>query len=99
MSMQQIVFEVAHGGAIIRNDEGNVMAVPTTEDKRLALQAATWYLSHREQRDYSTRLEHTGAEGGPVEVREVTLADLQAKLHNVGPTDPDDEIEGDEDDG
>lgn len=40
------------------------------EEKRLALQAAQWWLSHRKTAKYNTqqRVEVTGANGGPVEI-------------------------------
>jgi hypothetical protein len=45
--------------------------LPTpTEEKRLALQAATFHLTHRNSKDYSTRVttEVTGEDGGPVNI-------------------------------
>lgn len=41
---------------------------PTPEQQRISLQAATWWLSHRERADYSTRAEVTGADGGAIEL-------------------------------
>lgn len=46
------------------------LTVLTTEEKRLAFQAAQFHLTHRNGQDYSTRsrTELTGSEGGPLHI-------------------------------
>ena len=49
--------------------QADLLALPV-EEKRLALQAAQWWLSHRKTAKYNTqqRVEVTGADGGPITV-------------------------------
>lgn len=47
------------------NDPDNPVSV---EDKRLALDASKFYLTHRDGKNYNPRVEITGEDGGPVAV-------------------------------
>lgn len=63
IQMQAVVTNVARLGLHREGEEA-----PTVEQQRISLQAATWWLSHRERDDYTTRAEITGKDGGAIEL-------------------------------
>jgi hypothetical protein len=85
--MQTIVTQIAFNG------QARAGATVTIEQQRLSLQAATWWLSHRERQDYTLRTEVTGPDGGPIEM---TADEAFANLLGLV-ADPPDEREDDDD--
>lgn len=57
--MQTVVAQIAARGT---------GAEVSVEQQRISLTAATWWLSHRERDDYTTRSEVTGKDGAPLEL-------------------------------
>ena len=58
---------------------GDKWKTASAEEKRLAVQAATFKLTHQANHEYSTRQEITGAEGGPLDVM-ASGSDVYEKL-------------------
>jgi hypothetical protein len=61
--MQSVVTGIASYGA---RQAGQ--PIPSVEQQRISLTAATWWLSHRERDEYTTRSEITGKDGAPLDL-------------------------------
>ena len=62
---------LAQSNAVAQRLVYRLMSVPedaTIEEKSLALRSAQFHLTHRDPKNYSTRVEMTGADGQPIEV-------------------------------
>ncbi len=78
--MQSVVTSVANRG-LTNNGE-----VPSVEQQRVSLTAATWWLSHRERDDYTVRSEVTGKDGAPIELSASEALSIFRDLAKAYPT-------------
>lgn len=60
---------------------------PSVEQQRISGQMATWWLSHRERDDYTTRSEITGRDGAPLELSSTEALNLFRDLAKAYPVD------------
>ena len=79
--MQSVVTQVASRG--LPSPE---TPIPTVEQQRVSLQAATWWLSHRERDDYTTRSEVTGKDGASLELSASEALSIFRDLAKTYPT-------------
>jgi hypothetical protein len=74
---QAVLFEA------IKLGEPTPSHAPTIEERRLAVQTAQWWLTHRQRDDYTTRQEVVGREGGPVLVETDAERDINERLEKL----------------
>ena len=64
---------------------------PSVEQQRISLTAATWWLSHRERDDYTTRQEVTGKDGAPLELSASEALGIFRQIASANPISEDDD--------
>jgi hypothetical protein len=91
--MQEVVYTIAIAGAPTATPENPHPLKPSVEQQRVSLQAATWYLVHRERDTYTTRSEVISPTNGPTELSGAEALAIFRKLATDNPL-PDDSDDG-----
>jgi hypothetical protein len=86
--MQSVISQTAQRG--LQHDN---QPLPSIEQQRLSLQAAMWWLAHRERDDYTTRQEITGKDGDSFVMSASEALATFRELANAYPTTNDDDDE------